>query len=362
MEFLTMSDLRFLPQTLTLYRSLERHADHFSLAVLCTDEPTLRYFRKRGLRHVEPVELSALEREEPALRAARQTRSWTEFCWTATPVFCRYALGLAPPGAVRFWIDADVEFVREPSGLLDELGTGSLLLTPHRYQRAFPIAAPALTLQQWYGRFNGGTIGFRRDEPGLAACELWRERTLHWCHDRREPGRFGNQRYLDDFPERSGGAARILAVPGGVLGPWNGGGFTIRRGSEPPTADGAPVIAYHYQSLRVGLRGSRTIVPPNSMALGPAPLRLEARAEVHYRLSRREWRVFWRPHVLRLANAVTEVLEAEPAYASTVAPVLEAHQCAEAWQRFLTLQSSRLTEPLRRRLSGPIRRHSAHVG
>ena len=343
-----MSDLRVLPQLLTLHRSLVDHAAHFRLRVLCMDAHSAAFLRERRLAHTELVALGELEGADRALAPARRERSWLEYCWTATPAFCRYALELAPAGAVLAWIDADVEFMRDPHLLLDELGDGSVLLTPHEYRRAYPAAWSAPKLTALYGRFNGGTIVFRRDDVGLAAAGLWRERTLSWCHDRPEPGRFGNQLHLDDFPQRFGRVS-LVRVPGGVLGPWNGGGFRVRRDRDGPTADGRPVIAYHFQSLRLRPAGARFLAPSaNVFRLAGAPRSLEARAEPHYRVSTSERRVFWRPHVRRLAQAVIEVLEAEPRFAETWLPAPTRAQRLDALQEYLTLQASRLSIPSRR--------------
>ena len=50
---------------------------------------------------------------------------------------------------------------RPADELLHRLGDGSVLLTPHRYRRAFPGSAPGEELAARYGSFNGGTIVFR---------------------------------------------------------------------------------------------------------------------------------------------------------------------------------------------------------
>lgn len=356
MHILTMTDLRFLPQTLNLHRSLVAHAARFRMTVLCMDRPSLGFLRGRGLAEVKLVELSELERADPAFGASKDGRSWTEYCWTATPAFCAHALERSPTGEALAWIDADVEFMRDPSALLDELGGGSILLTPHRYQRAYPVAAPAYELTAKYGRFNGGTITFRHDADGLEAVRLWRERTIGWCREACEPGRYGNQLHLDDFPQRFT-SARVLGVPGSVLGPWNGGGFRVRGAGGGPTADGRPVIAYHYQSLRLGhRRGALALrLSPNVFGV-PSPLSLEARAESHYRLSISERRLFWHPHVRRLGQAVAEVLRAEPRWTETLALAPTGAQVRGTIREGVSLESSRIVAPPYRALRAALAR------
>ena len=346
MEILSMTDLGFLPQLLTLHRSLIEHAGEFKLRVLCMDDASRAFLEQRALANTELHTLAELERADPALVATRAERSWTEFCWTTAPAFTRYALELARPRSVLAWVDADVEFNQDPRRLLDELKDGSILLTPHEYRRAFPGAAQADLLTRAYGRFNGGTLLLRRDQQGLAAAGLWRERTLAWCHNRREPGLFGNQLHLDDFPHRFS-RARVMAVPGGVMGPWHGGGFEVRKGgARGPTANQRPVIAYHFESLRLRRRGNAVRVPnANVFNLRGIPQPIEARAAPHYRISASERRVFWRPYARRLTAAVADVLAAEPAFARSLLPPAGAGERLGVLRKQLSLQASRIQIP-----------------
>ncbi len=345
MDMLTMTDLGFLPHTLTLYRSLMAHAGEVKLTVLCMDAESGAELAGRRLAGVEALALDELERADPDLVARRAQRTWREYCWTAIPAFCHHALRNASTGDVVMWVDAEVEFVRDPALLLEELGDGSLLLTPHCYNRAYPISAPDWELTARFGRFNGGTIAFRRDRAGLAAARLWRDRTLEWCFDRCEPGRFGNQLHLNDFAQRDG--ARVIAVPGGVLGPWNGGRYRVRAGPRGPTADGRAVIAYHYQSVRL-CRASPWLgrrLPPNVFALPGVRPALQARAESHYRLSLAEQHLFWRSYARRLGPAVVEVLAAQPRFAERLGPRLTRSEVLDRLHQRWSLQSSRIVAP-----------------
>src|SRR4051794_5677369 len=90
LELLTMCDLRFLPQALVLQRSLERYAPDVRLRVLCLDRTSERLLG--GLSGTETVSLPELELKDPELARRKGERSWLEYCWTATPAFCRFAL------------------------------------------------------------------------------------------------------------------------------------------------------------------------------------------------------------------------------------------------------------------------------
>jgi hypothetical protein len=342
-----MTDLGFLPQALVLHRSLCQTGADFRLRVLCMDEPARRTMEP--LPGVETVPLAELEAADPALASTRAERTWREYCWTATPAFVLDTLERHPATGPLTWVDADLMFFREPGSMTGELDGGSILLTPHRYYRVYPSAAPAEFLHEHYGCFNGGTISFRADEQGLAAARLWRERTLEWCHFRTEQGRFGNQRYLQDWPERFPGV-RVLQSPGAGLAPWNAPRYRIEAGPGGPVAEGEPVLFYHYQSLRLHRLGpgvGRWSLPPNWFQL-PAPAnQLAARTAVHNRIPRAERRLLWRPYLARLADAVRTVEETHGEFVERL-PVARLGDTAADARRKVELNSSRLNPRLRR--------------
>ena len=154
-QLLTMTDLGFLPQALVLHRSLRQTGADFRLRVLCLDEPARRVLEP--LPGVETMPLADLEAADPALGSTRAERTWREYCWTATPSFVLHELERHPPAGPLTWVDADLMFFREPGRMTGALDGGSILLTPHRYYRVYPSAAPAEFLHEQYGRFNGGT-------------------------------------------------------------------------------------------------------------------------------------------------------------------------------------------------------------
>lgn len=302
-ELLTLTDLSFLPQTLVLRRSLDEVAPETRLRVLAVDPAAAALLRARDDPLVTVVDAHELEAGDPDLAAARAGRSWREWCWTLTPAFCRAALEATPAGATVAWVDADIAFYRHPAELDEALGTASVLLVPHRYDRPFPTSALPEDLVANYGALNGGTVVLRNDPTGRRVAREWRERTIEWCHDRVEPERYGNQRYLEPLSALPG--VRTADSVGIGLAPWNVGRHALSGTAGRPVADGTPAVFFHFQSLRLLARGRfpRRALPANYLvAPGTADQDLVARVSPWFRLTAEQRRLIWRPYLERLLD------------------------------------------------------------
>jgi len=246
-NFCTLFDSNYLSRGLTLYHSLVATGEPFRLFIFCFDGKTRDILRTMDLPGVVPVGLDDFE--SPELKTVKQQRSAKEYCWTCTSHTIRYALDAFRLPAVTY-LDADLFFYGKPSVLLREFDRSgaSVLITPHRYTRRYDISWRS-------GIYCVQFITFRADERGLRALDWWRERCLEWCHARVEDGKFGDQRYLDDWPERFPGV-HVLEHLGGGVAPWNvqqydisanGGGFT---GVEKRTGTAFDLVFFHFHNIR----------------------------------------------------------------------------------------------------------------
>ena len=237
----TYFDRRYLSRGLALYRSMVRHCRPFSLSILCLDEFTGLVLSKMDLPEVHLVTLQELESSDPGLLAVRENRSRVEYYFTLTPSFLLHLVDRVPGLKRITYLDADLSFFSSPSAIFDELGEGSILIVGHR----FPETLKPLEV---YGIYNVGLLTFRGNPEGRLCLGWWRDRCLEWCYDRPEGGKFADQKYLDDWPDRFG--AVVLENPGAGLAPWNQFQYRIRLAGGKVMVDGEPLVFYHFQGLR----------------------------------------------------------------------------------------------------------------
>ena len=255
-----MCDLGFLPQVLVLHGSLERHGGDCHLRVLTVDRESRDELEQRAGPGLSVVGVEELEASDPEVAQLRSHRPRREYCWTLTPAFCAGAVNVLQPGATLMWVDADIAFYTHPRALTKELAEDSVLLVPHRYDRPYPTSALPHQLAEAYGYYNGGTLVLRSDEVGRAAAARWRQRTIEWCDSRVEPGRYGNQRYLEEMVGQPG--VRVAASEEIGVAPWNVSSRSIGGTPDAPTADGRQLVFFHFQSLRLRRRWPGLPLPP----------------------------------------------------------------------------------------------------
>jgi hypothetical protein len=193
-----------------MFDSLLRHHNDFYLYIFAFDDFTCNYISSLNSEKISVISLAEFEDEE--LLNVKPGRSRAEYCWTSTSSTVLYCLENFKLDHCTY-IDADLLFYSSPQCLIEEMGTASVLITEHR-------STPMYDRSKIAGKYCVQFITFKNDEKGLKVLKWWRDACIDWCYDRYEDGKFGDQKYLDDWTERFD-AVHVLKHEGGGLAPWN---------------------------------------------------------------------------------------------------------------------------------------------
>lgn len=243
-HFVTVFDSWFLPQGLALHSSLEQHVGAYTLWILCMDDDAEQVLKRLNLPNVRLFSIS--KAETPELLRVKAGRTRAEYCWTLTPIAPRLVFE-AEPGASRVtYVDADLWFRRSPAPLFRELEWSGkqVLITDHAY-------APEHDKSATSGQYCVQFVTFTK--AGEIVRKWWEDRCIEWCFARSENGKFGDQKYLDDWPERFADQVHVLQHQEWTQAPWNATRFPY-----------GSAVTYHFQGLR--------LVEPRMVSLSDYPL------------------------------------------------------------------------------------------
>ena len=231
-HFVTLFNSLFLPQGLALHMSMERHVQAYVLWILCVDDETYEVLGRLDLPNVRRLKLSDLE--TPELLDVKPGRTIGEYCWTLTPFAPRFVFEADSSVERVTYIDADLWFRKHPKPLFNELNLSGkhVLITDHAY-------APENDQSVTCGVYCVQFMTFIRGRSERVR-KWWEDRCIEWCFARFEDGKFGDQKYLDDWPQRFSNVVHVLRDKELALGPWNASRFPW-----------SSAVFYHFHGLRL---------------------------------------------------------------------------------------------------------------
>lgn len=243
-HFCTLFDSNYAAKGLAMYRSLSRHCPAFHLFVFAFDEKLVAALGKMRLEHLTVVSLKEFENER--LLAVKPTRSAGEYCWTCASSTILYCLQHYDIDSCTY-IDSDLYFFADPTVLIEEMGDNDVLITSHRYTPQYDQTATS-------GKYCVQFMTFKNTTNGLNVLNWWVNACLEWCYNRFEDGKFGDQKYLDDWTQRFKGIHELRNLGGGVA-PWNMQQYVFRKegdavtGTEIATGTDFPLVFFHFHDL-----------------------------------------------------------------------------------------------------------------
>jgi len=258
-----------------MYESLVNESQDFHLFIFPFDDKSRDILFKLNLEHVTIVPLEQFEDEQ--LREVKKDRTDQEYCWTCTPSIIKYSIEEYDLDNCTY-LDADLYFFSNPSDLIEEMGSNSVMITEHRYTSEYDQTDTS-------GIYCVQFITFKNDNQGMKVLEWWRNACLDWCYARFENGKFGDQKYLDDWTKKFKGVY-VLEHLGGGVAPWNVQQYKFEKsngfieGERKVDNITFNLIFYHFHGLKL-LRNYR-------IDLG------------HYQLVKKVINLIYKPYIVSL--------------------------------------------------------------
>ncbi len=206
MNFCTLFDSGYLQRGLALFESLCSTCEEFHLYVMAFDEKAYDILMKLSLPSLTVGNVKDFETKE--LLEVKPTRTRAEYCWTCGPSVIYYFIAKYDLDACTY-LDADLMFYRSPKILFDEIGDNSVAITDHYAPYHIP-----------QGRYCVQFMYFKNDEWGMKALKWWRDSCIEWCYAHFDGEKYGDQKYLEQFPLLFK-KVHIIQTRGAGVASWN---------------------------------------------------------------------------------------------------------------------------------------------
>ena len=261
-----------------MYQSLLACCSDFHLYIFAFDDVCDQTLRKMNLESITVVSLKDFEDKE--LLQAKSNRTRTEYCWTCTSSTILYCLEKYKLSNCTY-IDADLFFYQSPERLINEKPDAyHVMITSHRYTSYYDQSKRS-------GKYCVQFMYFDNTEKSLEVLSWWRERCLEWCYNRIEDGKFGDQKYLDDWTSRFDCVWELKNLGGG-LAPWNIQQYWFinsNEGVEIKTGSDFTPVFYHFHGVKF-YENRKVVFAPNT-----------------YYISKKVEEIFYRPYLENLQRS-----------------------------------------------------------
>lgn len=244
LNFTTLFYANYAAKGIALCRSLIRVCKDYHIYVFAMDDDCYKLLQSLLLPNITILSLRELEDYYPALLIDKVNRNKGEYSWTCkgpSMLYCIEKYGLKD----ITYLDADLYFMKDPTPLYLESPNADVMLTSHRYTDAYNLAATN-------GQYCAGYLYFKATENGLNVLHWWTDLCIEWCYSSHEPGRFGDQKYLDLFHEKFDNVYDIKHI--GFCAPWNIQQYKVREEDgriKVKLADEEDnLIFYHFHFLK----------------------------------------------------------------------------------------------------------------
>lgn len=254
LKFCTLFNTTYLSRGLAMYHSLEEKCGDFHLYIITFDDSCYDTLNRLRLPHATVISLEQFENER--LLSVKPGRTPGEYCWTCASSSIKYCLETYRLDHCTY-VDADLLFFSNPAVLIEEMGEKSVLITEHRYTARYDQSDRS-------GIYCVQFMTFKNTEEGREVLNWWVDKCIEWCFDQFEDGKFGDQKYLDDWHNRFK-TVHVLKHLGGGVAPWNVQQYTFEKedrgitGIETDTGKRFDLVFFHYHKFRYTLNDTYSL-------------------------------------------------------------------------------------------------------
>jgi putative methyltransferase (TIGR04325 family) len=287
-HYCTYFDHNYLPRALLMIESLRAQRADFRLHVVPLSGLCARILEQLALPEITVTDVAAIEARYPELLTVKAARSPIEYIFTLTPFMPTYWMAVTPGLTEITYLDADLFFYADPELMFAHIGDRSIAIIPHRF------SVDHLD-DRIYGTFNVGWITYRATDEGLRCLAEYQRDCIDWCYDRVEGDRYGDQRYLDRWPERYRDLAIVL-LKGANAAFYNADNYQFGERDGRFWCDDETLIFYHYHGVYLQNDGSYFVQYPRIHGAAESPL----------------IRRLYRPYLARLIAATQALRERFP--------------------------------------------------
>ena len=246
--YFTLSDRGFLPRTLAMCRSLRLY-DPVSPVYYFATEPLLQVESDAfELIGVKVLRIEALLGEQ-LVAWLRYSRSLLEFMWTLPSQLLIRMWDLEELCTDFTYLDADIFFYSDPGIIWQEIPSNSISIVRHNFSERLQ------SVFTQSGEFNVSWVSVPNSSIGVAVASKWASDCLEMCPDKPiiHNGKliYGDQKYLDYWPDLYSPNLHIIKHLGAGVAPWNYEKYEFST-CAPLLINGVPVIFFHFSSHQFG--------------------------------------------------------------------------------------------------------------
>lgn len=185
----TLFSTDYLISGLAMYNSIKENSSNYHIWICCLDDTTYEVLTQLNLVNTTLFHLNEIEDKE--LQAVKENREMNEYCWTLKSSLVLYLLlNFNLPSVI--YLDSDLYFFGNPNVIVDEFNDYSVFICKQR---------DSIAVENVFGKFQAGLLGFKNDVNSIACLKWWKERCIEWCSSEQGlPDKWGDQKYLDHWP------------------------------------------------------------------------------------------------------------------------------------------------------------------